>query len=108
MTDGISKNKHLSLENKKLKSLEFLTKFLHFFPRISSLNLNSNSLVTNREMEPFLEALEHNHYIQNIKVEGTRIQGSIKARMTTELIKNQKINRLLKDENVLLHKTVNL
>ena len=47
----------LSLDNKSLKRLDFLTKFVREFPRIQHIDLGNNA-ISNNEMERFMETVE--------------------------------------------------
>mmetsp|Transcript_40162 Transcript_40162/g.52631 ORF Transcript_40162/g.52631 Transcript_40162/m.52631 type:complete len:83 (-) Transcript_40162:154-402(-) len=70
----------LSLHNKKLKRLDFLTKFVREFPRIQHIDLGNNA-ISNNEMEKFMSTLERNEHIQKIDVGGNKIGGNIKKKM---------------------------
>ena len=52
----------LTLKNKSLKKLDFLTKFVREFPNIKHIDLGNNA-IGNEEMEKFMGALETNDKI---------------------------------------------
>ena len=52
----------LTLKNKSLKKLDFLTKFVREFPNIKHMDLGNNA-IGNEEMEKFMGALETNDKI---------------------------------------------
>ena len=81
----------LSLENKSLKRLDFLTKFVREFRYIQHIDLGNNA-ISNEEMEKFMGTLEKNEHIQTVDVGGNKIGGKLKSRMQKELEKNKAIN----------------
>ena len=84
----------LTLKNKSLKKLDFLTKFVREFPNIKHIDLGNNA-IGNEEMEKFMGALETNDKIQDIEIGGNKIGATLKARMQKELDKNKQINGLI-------------
>ena len=84
----------LTLKNKSLKKLDFLTKFVREFPNIKHIDLGNNA-IGNDEMEKFMGALETNDKIQDIEIGGNKIGANLKSRMQKELDKNKQINGLI-------------